>query len=1019
MAGYSDTRQMIIDTLMGRPAGTEIQPEDHQAFALQITDYVRSVELVAGNATPIGFADALTVPVQPDNGQALYLSQVGRGTTVVFTNFIDQSGNAISVTSDSSSVTLVNLLWNGQYWTKQETRISLENTIQENDIADGAVTTPKIANKAVTSEKLADGAVTVNKIADRSILGSKIVSNTITADKLDPDWRKNLAHKAVVYNFNVNNPADVPQLVQAYKADANQSVFLVYRSGIYHPAVLITQQDNEAIIFYQTEGVNLKKVIVRATGVKEVTIWGDTVRYSKQILTDAQKTQARNNIDAGTKAYIIELTQSSFEIEAIIEAFQNDENKGQLYVKTSTDILPANYDYIRGIVTTITTTVPVITGFKEPLRIDIIRYSYSIYSHEWNTFNFPKIYRNAVSYELQAPTKTEQKQARQNLALPDYVTFDSARQLTSAIGKYVKYFSESDTIVDEEDGVINIDSNILEIDFCGATLETKEGIKGHARCKIKNLTIKVLSGQHANGTAIEGFGYVENVYVTTEKDGTHKIGYGFKNCDHLFNCKVDGITEDEVDGAATGFYYCNYLFQCRYSGWPTMKYCYGFNYCKFISQCYMKYGYAISNFKYSLENNRYVESLIGITMNGDIPVFETFADTSHIRIGDYNMDNFIKLISSDGGTGKTKLYAKPDDKSGIATVLLDTTPVNWAVARRTATGTLKAKDAVEEDDTVTKKQLDAVKAKITTVLQEVTIYTDNTEEHKQANIDNLHAYKVNLKALGVDTLSGFQIPITMDDGYMTGSLYYAGDNYLEFYNGIFFVQDTTEAYRISIKPDGSYEESMFALNEDIEQVKTLANAVKAFGAIELKASDDAANKTAITAYLKILTDAGVSTANGYSVPVRITGNSQEYHGMLNIGTGVLLSGVVTDVNENHHYPFNVSTTDGVITFDESNYFLEKTSNEVTEMLDAIKYSHTSVPFTDTTLSNKAQLEVFLSKVPDATVMHCTYKEIWAGTLHKINGDWYGLLVKNTNSPADNINIKLSADGTVITSNSAQ
>ena len=141
--------------------------------------------------------------------------------------------------------------------------------------------------------------------------------------------------------------------------------------------------------------------------------------------------------------------------------------------------------------------------------------------------------------------------------------------------------------------------------------------------------------------------------------------------------------------------------------------------------------------------------------------------------------------------------------------------------------------------------------------------------------------------------------------------------------------------------------------------------------------------------------------------------------MLNIGTGVLLSGVVTDVNENHHYPFNVSTTDGVITFDESNYFLEKTSNEVTEMLDAIKYSHTSVPFTDTTLSNKAQLEVFLSKVPDATVMHCTYKEIWAGTLHKINGDWYGLLVKNTNSPADNINIKLSADGTVITSNSAQ
>lgn len=124
MAGYSDTRQLIIDTLMGRPAGTEIQPEDHQAFALQITDYVRAVELVAGNATLIGFAEATTVPVQPDNGQAVYLSQVNRGTTVTFANFIDQNGNAISVTSDSSSVTFVTLLWNGQYWSSQTTVVS-------------------------------------------------------------------------------------------------------------------------------------------------------------------------------------------------------------------------------------------------------------------------------------------------------------------------------------------------------------------------------------------------------------------------------------------------------------------------------------------------------------------------------------------------------------------------------------------------------------------------------------------------------------------------------------------------------------------------------------------------------------------------------------------------------------------------------------------------------------------------------------------------------------------------------
>ena len=86
MAGYKDTRELIINTLMGRPVGTEIQPEDHQRFALQITEYIRSVELVAGNSTPIGFADASTVPVQPDNGQAVYLASVESGKTVTFAN---------------------------------------------------------------------------------------------------------------------------------------------------------------------------------------------------------------------------------------------------------------------------------------------------------------------------------------------------------------------------------------------------------------------------------------------------------------------------------------------------------------------------------------------------------------------------------------------------------------------------------------------------------------------------------------------------------------------------------------------------------------------------------------------------------------------------------------------------------------------------------------------------------------------------------------------------------------------
>lgn len=332
-----------------------------------------------------------------------------------------------------------------------------------------------------------------------------------------------------------------------------------------------------------------------------------------------------------------------------------------------------------------------------------------MYDSQWQGITIPSNVPdvNAVSYLKQANTETRKAQARNNIGIPDYVAFDGVRQLECAIGDVVKYVSGFDNIIDVGADVIKVNSNILEIDFCGATLETRYGIKGHARCKIKNLTIKLTT----NSTAIEGFGYVENVYVTA-KDTSNIIQYGFRNCDHLYNCKCDGFDLDNGPGARTGFSYCNYLFQCCYAGWPTSVNCVGFEHCNFISQCYMEYGYADLTFKYSLGTNRHVESLIGISYSDDTQVFETFADTSHIRIGDYNLDNFIKLISSNGGTGKTKLYAKPDDKSGMATVLMDESAVNRAVARRTETGTLKAKDASDEDDVVTLKQLNAAVAEL-------------------------------------------------------------------------------------------------------------------------------------------------------------------------------------------------------------------------------------------------------------------------------------------------------------------
>lgn len=82
-------------------------------------------------------------------------------------------------------------------------------------------------------------------------------------------------------------------------------------------------------------------------------------------------------------------------------------------------------------------------------------------------------------------------------------------------------------------------------------------------------------------------------------------------------------------------------------------------------------------------------------------------------------------------------------------------------------------------------------------------------------------------------------------------------------------------------------------------------------------------------------------------------------------------------------------------------------------VDAIKYSYTPVPLTATTSTNKTQLDLFLSKVPNAQVMHVIYKDVYAGTIHKINGSWYGVLVGESNTIAGQLSIKLQADGTIV------
>ena len=118
MAGYDDTRKMIINTLMGRPNGTEIQPKNHQDYALNMLDYIRSLELDA-TSTLIGIADEDTVPIQPNASNVCYLAGVAQDRTVTFQNFRDYQGEPLSITTGEMQSYFVILLWNKQYWSMQ------------------------------------------------------------------------------------------------------------------------------------------------------------------------------------------------------------------------------------------------------------------------------------------------------------------------------------------------------------------------------------------------------------------------------------------------------------------------------------------------------------------------------------------------------------------------------------------------------------------------------------------------------------------------------------------------------------------------------------------------------------------------------------------------------------------------------------------------------------------------------------------------------------------------------------
>ena len=104
---------------------------------------------------------------------------------------VDESGDLIPGVTNSNSLGTSSLKWAAVHVTAGGLT---DSSVETADIADAAVTTPKLASDAVTSAKILDaqvttnklgtGAATTSKLADDSVIALKIADGAVTTPKL-------------------------------------------------------------------------------------------------------------------------------------------------------------------------------------------------------------------------------------------------------------------------------------------------------------------------------------------------------------------------------------------------------------------------------------------------------------------------------------------------------------------------------------------------------------------------------------------------------------------------------------------------------------------------------------------------------------------------------------------------------------------------------------------------------------------------------------------------------------------
>lgn len=345
-------------------------------------------------------------------------------------------------------------------------------------------------------------------------------------------------------------------------------------------------------------------------------------------------------------------------------------------------------------------------------------------------------------------------------------------------------------------------------------------------------------------------------------------------------------------------------------------------------------------------------------------------------------------------------------------------------------------------------------------LEAITIKTDNKPESKAANVAAIKAYVDNLKLLGVDTTNGYMIPAKLDAGNLDGFVSYHSDTADYPWSGIFikpggsgrFVGINKDGLVVSI-PDILISGNIYttltttskgiipAINEINANAVHSDKLVPTLEAITIRTGNTpesmAANIAAIKTYVDNLKALGVDVTKGYMIPCKFPNSVA---GVLSAASNSLIVAITTNGrDELNCYEVYIGGDNPGAVYSIGGFQLKISSaltttskqivgaiNEVNALAKGYSTIFTPIELTTETAQNKtaidARVAAFTAQGISLTNGCCipvTYKGVYAGNISLVNGDWYGLLVKNTNNPADNINIKLSADGTITEGNSAQ